>query len=83
MEKYLANKSTNVSDSNLKPSHNVPRTVTKKEAMELLHCSRSYIEQLAAKGVIRYWRPSYRHNLYSLDDIEKLYETPFNAAVTK
>jgi len=65
------------------PENDVPRVVTKRQAMELLKCSRSYVEDLAAKGLIRYWRPSYRHNLYSLDDIEALLAKPFNEAVLK
>lgn len=60
-----------------------PRVVTKKQAQEILHCSRNYVESMAAKGRIRYWKPSARHNLYSLDDIEALLATPFNAAVLK
>lgn len=60
-----------------------PRVVTKKQAQKILHCSRNYIESLAAQGRIRYWRPTARHNLYSLDDIEALLATPFNAAVLK
>lgn len=58
-----------------------PRVVTKKQAQAILHCSRNYVEQLAAQGRIRYWRPSARHDLYSLDDIEALLATPFNATV--
>ncbi|MCI1889699.1 MAG: helix-turn-helix domain-containing protein [Bifidobacterium crudilactis] len=51
----------------------LPETMTIPEAMEALHCSRSYIENLMYSGKITYYKPTKRHALIDVNSLNKLF----------
>jgi excisionase family DNA binding protein len=51
----------------------IPETLTIPETMELLHCSRSYVEHLMYSGKVRYYKPTKRHALIDAESLNKLF----------
>ncbi|WP_432762352.1 helix-turn-helix domain-containing protein [Bifidobacterium crudilactis] len=50
----------------------MPSTLTITETMDILKCSRSYVEKLMYSGKLIYYKPTKRHVLIDADSLSKL-----------